>query len=191
MSSTARRALAGLTAVALLAPAQALLAAPAHAATPADGNIVVARVGTGGSSALSSAAAPVFLAEYSSSGALVKTVALPTAASGSNRPLMMSGSASSEGALTLSPDGRYLAFAGYAAAPGTTSVASTLASGTPRVVARLGSDGAVDTSTAITDAFSGNNIRAPPSTTAAASGRSAATAGGGSPRWAAPAPRPR
>ncbi|GAB3895569.1 hypothetical protein GCM10029964_075660 [Kibdelosporangium lantanae] len=130
-------------------------AAPAQAVGFSPGNVVVARVGTG-DAALSGAATPVFLDEYTPSGDLVQSVPLPTAGAGANKRLTMSGSATSEGALVQSADGRYLTLAGYDADPGTAGVASGTAS---RVVARVDGSGTVDTSTAVTDAFSGNNVR--------------------------------
>ncbi|PPQ36609.1 Predicted extracellular nuclease [Rhodoblastus acidophilus] len=122
------------------------------------GNIVVYRVGTG-TGALSSAATAVFLDEYSPTGAWVQSIALPTADSGANQMLTASGSATSEGELNLSADGRFLVLTGYDAAPGTTGVASTSTSTVARVVGLVGANGDVNTSTALTDAASGNNIR--------------------------------
>jgi hypothetical protein len=142
-----------------------VLAAFAAALTPslvlaqiAPGNLVVVRVGDG-VNPLSSAAQPVFLDEYTPTGALIQSVALPTAPSGANLPLCNSGSATSEGHLNLSADGRYLVHAGYGTAPGTASVAGTSSATTPRVVARVALDGTVDTSTSIGNAISGNNVR--------------------------------
>ena len=161
-SRSLRRGLAAITASALATAGLAALgvagAAPAGAATFAAGDLVVVRVGTG-ATALSSAATAVFLDEYAPDGTLVQSVPLPTAAAGSNVPLTMSGSATSEGALNLSSDGRYLTLAGYGTVPGTASVASTTSASVPRVVARVAADGSVDTSTALTDAHSGNNVR--------------------------------
>ncbi|MGH3788183.1 MAG: tandem-95 repeat protein [Pseudonocardiaceae bacterium] len=135
-----------------------LSATPASAASFGPGNIVVTRVGTG-TGTLSSVATAVFLDEYTPSGTLVQSIALPTTTSGANRRLTMSGSATSEGALALSADGHYLALAGYDTNPGTLSVVGTSASSVNRVVARVDGNGAVDTSTAITDAFNSNNVR--------------------------------
>jgi hypothetical protein len=125
---------------------------------PAPPTFRVMRVGDG-AAALSSAAAAVFIEERRLDGTLVGTVALPTAASGANLPLAVSGSASSEGALTLSADGHWLSLAGYAAAPGTAGVASTATSAVNRVVGRIDALGNVDTSTAFTTAFTANNVR--------------------------------
>ncbi|MER7251718.1 ExeM/NucH family extracellular endonuclease [Kribbella sp. NPDC000426] len=130
----------------------------AQAAGFAAGNIVVTRVGDG-SGALSSAAAPVFLDEYTPAGTLVQTIPMPTGSSGANHRLTMSGSATSEGALALSADGKYLTLGGYDADPGTASVVGTPTTTVSRVVGRVAGDGAVDTTTAITDTFSGANVR--------------------------------
>jgi predicted extracellular nuclease len=154
-----RRPVVGALFVSLVASAVGVVsAAPAQAVGFSPGNIVVARVGSG-DAALSGAAAPVFLDEYTQAGQLVQSVALPTANAGTNRRLTMSGSASSEGALAQSQDGRYLTLAGYDADPGTASVASSSTSTVSRVVARVDGNGDADTSTAISDAFSGNNVR--------------------------------
>lgn len=122
------------------------------------GNLVVTRIGTG-AAALNNASTAVFLDEYTPGGVFVQTVALPTAASGSNLPFATSGSATSEGLLTQSADGRFLIAAGYGIAPGTASIASSTSASVPRVIARIGLDGTIDTSTSIDNLFSGNNIR--------------------------------
>ncbi len=128
----------------------------ASALTP--GNLVVVRFGDG-SAPLTSAAVAVFLDEYTPTGTYVQTIALPTATSGLNRPLTNSGTATSEGFLSLSANGLYLVHAGYSAAPGTAGVVATTSASTPRVVARVDLNGNVDTSTALSDAYSGANIR--------------------------------
>src|SRR6478735_8973933 len=160
MRTRALGAFVGLIAVAISASTALVLgaAAPVSAAGFSSGDIVVLRVGTG-SGALSSAASAVFLDEYNSSGTLVQSIALPTTVAGANRRVTVSGSATSEGALALSADGLYLTLGGYDADPGTASVVSTAAAATNRVVARVDGDGVIDSSTAITDTFSGSNIR--------------------------------
>ncbi len=130
-------------------------AAQVHASNLTPGNLVIVRLGDG-SVALSSAATPVFLDEYSPGGALVQTISMPTAVSGSNQPLTDSGSATSEGFLSLSANGQYLINVGYGAVPGTTGV---VASSAVRVIARTDMSGNVDTSTALTDAYTANNLR--------------------------------
>ncbi|MFN9222255.1 MAG: beta strand repeat-containing protein [Planctomyces sp.] len=124
------------------------------------GNIAVYRVGTG-TGALTSAATAAFIDEYSPSGTLVSSTPMPTAVDGFNRRLTNSGTATSEGALSLSTDGRYLTVAGYDAATGTASVASTATTTgatVERVVAAVDVDQVVNTRTRTTS-FSGNNIR--------------------------------
>ena len=147
--------LVALTLVAVLAPVAAATAATSF--TP--GDVVVYRVGTGAS--LSSASAAVTLDEFGPSGgaAPLESVPLPTAAGSSGNPLTASGTATSEGLLTLSGDGRYLMLSGYATAPGTSSVAGSSATAVPRTVGRVDAAGNVDTTTALTDFANGNNPR--------------------------------
>ncbi|MBL8749091.1 MAG: DUF3616 domain-containing protein, partial [Planctomycetes bacterium] len=147
------------TLVPSLAPLTALLAfAASVAAQITPGNLIVVRTGTG-AAALNSSSTAVFLEELTTSGAAVQTLAMPTAVSGANLPVTNSGSATSEGFITQSADGRYLVTVGYAAAPGVASIVGTPAATTARVVARIALDGTIDTSTGLTDAYSGNNIR--------------------------------
>src|SRR5260221_1766245 len=86
---------------------------------------------------------------------------MPTAAGGGNNPLVASGTATSEGLMTLSSDGRYLVFAGYGASPGgATSLPGSASASIPRVVGRLDlATGTVDTSTVLTDYSNGNMPR--------------------------------
>jgi hypothetical protein len=122
------------------------------------GNLVVYRVGDG-SVALSSNATPVFLDEYTPGGDLVQSVALPVAANGANKRLTASGTATSEGELARSVDGRYLTATGYDAPAGMASITSSASSSVNRVIGRIDSAGAVDTTTALTDAATGSNPR--------------------------------
>ena len=123
------------------------------------GNLVVVLDGTPGGATLSSAATAASLWEYTTSGAFVQSINLPTAASGANQALTLSGTATSEGFLTLSGNGQYLTMAGYAAAPGTAGVVTATPATVNRVVARIDMNGNVDTTTSLTDANSGSNIR--------------------------------
>ena len=136
---------------------------PLLAAALTPGNIVIYRVGTG-SGALGNTGNAVFLDEYTPAGALVQSIALPTAASGANKRLVASGTATSEGLLTRSADGQFLILTGYDAAIPTTGLAGTTAAAVPRVVGRVDASGNIDTSTALTDYASGNNPRAAAST---------------------------
>ncbi|HVN86324.1 MAG TPA: hypothetical protein VMW17_15935 [Candidatus Binatia bacterium] len=155
----------------------AILPAVAHADfTP--GNIVAYRVGNG-TDTLASTGNPVFLDEYTTAGSFVQTVAIPCSttsvtgcttplASGSQKPLIAVGTSSgvSEGLLTLSSDGQYLVLTGYDRNVGGSGnvASSTTASSVPRVVGRVKYDGSVDTTTALTDMSSSNNIRSAAST---------------------------
>ncbi len=132
---------------------------PAGAATFGANDLVIYRVGNG-TGALGSSATPVFLDEFTQAGgAPVQSIAMPTTGSGSNRTLTASGSATSEGELTLSADGNYLMLTGYDAPVGTASVAGTASATTNRVVGRVDGTGNVDTTTALSDFSTGNNPR--------------------------------
>jgi MYXO-CTERM domain-containing protein len=131
------------------------LAAQAAGFTP--GNIVVERVGSGGA-ALSSASQAVFLNEYTPTGTLVQSIALPTTASGAQQPLTESGTATTDGMLNLSPNGQFLTVSGYDTGTGTASVASSNATTINRVVGLVNAAGTVDTTTHGAF-FSGNNFR--------------------------------
>ena len=145
---------AGLTTFAVVGLAAAMPNAFAQ-------TLVVDQVGTG-SAALTSAATATFLDEFTlAGGTSFNQIALPTVATTSgNRALTNSGSATSEGELSLSSDGNYLLLGGYNANSGTASIASTTSAADNRVIGVVNiNTGAVDTTTALTDAFSGNNIR--------------------------------
>src|SRR5262245_40428571 len=72
---------------------------PHTAFTP--GNLVIYRVGDG-STSLTNTGNPVFLDEYTTAGTLVQSIVLPTVPSGSNRRLIASGTAITEGLLVRS-----------------------------------------------------------------------------------------
>lgn len=132
---------------------------PALAAAFTQGNLVVVRLGDG-SAFTTGQAAPVFLDEYTTTGTLVQSIAMPTLATGSgNRALTIGNSAASEGFLARSADGSYLTLGGYNAAPGTAGVSSSASAAVNRVIGRVDATGAYDTSTAFSDAFSGASIR--------------------------------
>jgi hypothetical protein len=150
----------------------ALVADGAAIAPFTPGNLVVYRVGVPGGVNLVATGSPVFLDEYTPSGQLVQSIALPTMASGAQLALVASGTATSDGLLTRSADSSCLAVTGYGrdlfTATGTLNTAGgNLTSGTltvggspiPRVVARVTASGAIDTTTALTDASTGTNFR--------------------------------
>ncbi|MBL9031242.1 MAG: hypothetical protein JNM80_05995 [Phycisphaerae bacterium] len=125
------------------------------------GNIVVRQIGVdGGGTALNNAATRTFLKEITTGGTVVQTIDLPfMAATSGNRAINTSGSATSEGALTLSADGRYLVCVGYNADAGTTAVVSTTAATVNRVVGLIDCNAVIDTTTAFGDGYDANNIR--------------------------------
>ncbi|MBC7783488.1 MAG: PEP-CTERM sorting domain-containing protein [Burkholderiales bacterium] len=146
----------------ILVPCGAILAigltTSVHAAVITPGNLLVAQVGDG-SGALSSAATPAFLKEFSSvpSSAVVQTVAIPT--SGGFRSTN-AGTSTSELLITFN-DG-HVSVAGYDAAAGTAGIVATTSTTAPRRV--LGYDIFADLATgpaigATTTSFSTNNIR--------------------------------
>jgi hypothetical protein len=130
-------------------------AGPAAAQSFGPGNLVVVRIGNG-AAALTNAATPTFLDEYTPAGTLVRTITLPD--TGANA-FTNAGTSTSEGFITRSTDGQFLTFTGYNAPAGTAAVAGTASATTNRVVARVGFDGVPDVSTRFNAAYSGSNIR--------------------------------
>ena len=83
----------------------------------------VVRVGNG-STPLTDDATAAFVEERGLDGSLVSMpIALPIQAKGAAQALTLSGTGESEGALSLSGDGRYLTLAGYGISPGVANVA--------------------------------------------------------------------
>lgn len=116
------------------------------------GSLSVLRVGDG-SATLGTSATAVFIDEYSISGTLIRSIALPTTVVGANRRLTLDGNtssvSSSEGLLSLSQDGKKLTLAGFDAASGTPSIATSLSTTYNRVVGVIDGTGNVNTSTAL------------------------------------------
>jgi hypothetical protein len=141
-------------------------------------NLVIYRVGDG-VAALTANATKVFLDEYDRAGTLRGSIAVPTTTIGANRRLTASGSATTEGLLSLSTDGRYLIFPGYDAAVGTATLTTSTSATVPRVIGRADSDLSLDTTTALTDALSGGNPRSATSTNGTDLWISGTSSGGG------------
>ena len=156
------RSRVGKISLALIAIALAAIAGSASAQTAfTAGDLVVSRVGNG-TETLGSGGNSVFLDEYTPGGALVQSINV-TAAPGN--AYVNSGTAASEGALTLSADGQYLTIGGYKATPGqASSVIGATSATVNREIARIDLNGNVDKTTTLSDAFSGNNIRGVTST---------------------------
>ncbi len=124
------------------------------------GDFVVYRVGTGGAANISGSSAPVLLDEYTPSGTLVESVPMPvTSTSGGNQALTGAGNATSEGELSLSPNGEYLALTGYDTGVGYPVVSNSQSTVVPRTVAIVGPSGSVNSTTALTDFSNADNVR--------------------------------
>lgn len=134
------------------------------------GNLVVSVVRGAGTppAAVTNAASRHILREITTAGAAgaadVNIYGLASEVTGNNRRANMSGTATSEGYISLSTNGRYIIFVGYDAEIGTPAIASTLVADVNRVIGRYDwalapSATTLDTSTFIADGYDGNNIR--------------------------------
>ncbi len=122
-------------------------------------NPVVYRVGqTPGGSALTATATPVFLDEFSPTGAPLGTTNLPTAAASGNRPLFATGNQAAEGLMTRSGNGGHLIVTGYDSTQGGSAQGSD-AMFFPRVIGKVTPDGSVDTTFTSQSLASGGHIR--------------------------------
>lgn len=142
------------------------------------GNLVVTRLGDG-TAVLSSAANPVTLVEYNTTPLSPSVSTLSLNSTGAANKLTMSGSATSEGALTLSADGRFLSLAGYNAAAGTAAIAGTTSATVNRVAGLVDSNGNADLSTLFATNYNQNNIRSAVSSNGATNWTTGAGATGG------------
>lgn len=130
------------------------------AASFSPGNLAVLRAGDGAQT-LESSGNSIYIDQFTTNGALVGSIAIPD--NGSNA-LLISGSASSEGALTRSTDGRLLLFAGYnialtnAASLGS-SLANVGAAAAPRAVGAVDMPGNFALVGVTTNQYGGNNMR--------------------------------
>ena len=121
-------------------------------------NVFVVRIGDG-NTALTTSATPVYLDEYSTSGTLIRTIAMPIVNSGSNKKLTLSGKYAYEGYPVLSPDGKSVCLFGYDASPATPSVGTSASSTINRTAGIIYADNTINTSTSVNDAFSAVNAR--------------------------------
>lgn len=145
--------------LAVAASSAALNFDKAGAAAFTPGNLVVDRMGDG-SAALTSAATPVFLDEFTFAGAPGISLAMPITTILSNRRLTDSGTTTSAGQISRSVDGQYIVVPGYDAAVGAAGVATSASASVNRVIGRVDSAGNIDTTTALSDSsYSGNAFR--------------------------------
>jgi hypothetical protein len=121
------------------------------------GNLAVLRVGDT-NQALASSGNTVYIDQFTPSGTLVNSVAVPDA--GGNA-LLISGTAGSEGGLARSLDRTLLAFAGYHADLGAVSgsLANQSGSAVPRGLATVGAQGLYTLVQTSPTVYSGKNIR--------------------------------
>lgn len=138
-----------------------LCTSSSRAQTFGNGNIVVVRIGAGALPMTAGTAQPVFLDEYTPCGQLVQSIAMPVTVNGSHRRLTLPPAATdfSEGFISRSEDGQYLALAGYDAATGTAAVTATTSTAVNRTVAVIDASGNVNTTTAFSNRFSTVPIR--------------------------------
>ena len=95
------------------------------------GNLVIYRAGAGTNS-LANTGNNVFLDEYTTSGSLVQSIAMP--ATGSGIKLITAGNSTSEGALSISPDSKWIGFSGYnSTIPAVSSISAATSTTVPRV----------------------------------------------------------
>lgn len=124
------------------------------------GNLVIYRVGDGGA-ALTNAATASFLDQYSIGGSFVNTFNIPSIG---GTALTNSGTATSEGQMTLSNNGQYLVFAGYNADAGTAGIAATASTAVQRAAGRVDASGLYGQVLLGTTVYSANNPRGAAST---------------------------
>ena len=130
--------------------------APGHAdAQFTAGNLSVLQVGNG-TGALSNAAWPLFVVEYSLTG--TETYSISLSSSGATA-VTNSGTATSEGQMTMSAERDRLIIAGYNANAGTATVASSAAAAYPRELVVMNPSGTYSTAASTTTLYDANNIR--------------------------------
>jgi hypothetical protein len=142
--------------------------------------ISVVRVGDG-VTALSTAAAAVFIDRFTIGGVALGTIALPTSFQASNQPCTLAGTATTEGGMTRCTSGQCLVLACYGASPGVANVSGTSSATTNRVAAIIDGSGNVDSSTNTASGFNAGNVRSAASVNGASvwvSGTSTGTTGG-------------
>ena len=122
------------------------------------GNLVVVRIGLGGSTTLpgsGTVSVPVFLDEYTynpitgvtTPGASHAIPYLASQTTGNNKQLTSSSSSSNDAMLTVSANGAYFTFSGYAADTGIGTIPTK--PGIRKVIARVAMNGDINTSTVL------------------------------------------
>ena len=161
-----------LVAIATLTSAAVLFPSTGTAAGFMPNNLAVLRIAPppGGTSA-TDAASPVFIEQFSKTttnqtvSASTSKIALPTVASNTgNRALVLSGLSGSNGGLTRSTNYYYLTLGGYNATVGgltdnDADPGSGFSSEVNRVIGTIDALGTTDTTTALANAYDGDNFR--------------------------------
>jgi hypothetical protein len=123
---------------------------------------MVLRLGNG-AAPLTNAATAGFVEEYTLDGNLFAVpnnpIPLPAGGSLGGNRITFSGTATSEGNLSISLNGKFVVLGGYDADAGTPTVASSPSTVVKRVIGRIDRQHNVDASTKLDTAFSGSNIR--------------------------------
>lgn len=120
-------------------------------------NVVVLQAGDG-TNALANTGNAIILKEYSPLGGMTYSMAVPS--TGTNA-LIVSGSATSEGGLMLSPNRKYLVFGGYKQAlPNATALAGSSSTLINRSIGIVNATGGYTLAASSNTFFSTNNIRA-------------------------------
>jgi hypothetical protein len=120
------------------------------------GDLAVLRVGDG-SQTLANTGNTVFIDEYNTLGTLESKLQLPDSGTSA---LIISGSATSEGALSRSPDGHYLTVAGYnTPRPYSSSLASSASSSVARGIGTIDANRSFSLAATTTSQYSANNLR--------------------------------
>lgn len=128
------------------------------------GNLVVSRVGNG-SETLANTGGGISLLEFTTSGSLQQTINISTFISGTPTGLQWSGTATSEGAISLSQDRTRLTLVGYNPPfTGSGSLASRTDAQAPRAYLTVDFNANISSITNV-GAYSGNNIRSGVNTT--------------------------
>src|SRR5262245_32856668 len=123
------------------------LAGAAAAQPIVPGDLVIFRVGDG-SAAINANATAVFLDEYTPTGTLVRSIAVPSTGASA---LTVTGNATTEGIVSVSQNGGLFVFTGYRKDAGGTTGANDAPATTNRVIGTLTPGGVLNTSIAITD----------------------------------------
>jgi hypothetical protein len=121
-----------------------------------NGNIVVLQAGNG-SGALTNTGNPIVLREFTGAGASTISIELP---SGATDPLVVSGTATTEGALSRSADKAKLVFAGYAQTlPGAGNLTSSTSASVNRAIGSMDNAASFVREATSASFFSGGSVR--------------------------------